>query len=72
MKMKNSESSTNSIGSRLSFPFVSLLTLVFVVFKLLGKIDWSWWWVFCPMWLSAAFLIVFLTIVFILVALTDR
>ena len=32
--------------------FLELLTLVFVVLKLLGKINWSWWWVLSPIWLS--------------------
>jgi len=29
------------------------LTIVFVVLKLVGVIDWSWWWVFSPLWISA-------------------
>lgn len=31
----------------------SLCTILFVVFltlKLCEKIDWSWWWVFAPLW----------------------
>ena len=32
--------------------FAGLLTIVFIVLKLLGKIDWSWWWVLSPMWIS--------------------
>ncbi len=32
--------------------FVGLLTIVFIVLKLLGKIDWSWWWVLSPIWIS--------------------
>lgn len=43
---ENSSSSSNGIG------FVGALTIAFVVLKLLGKIDWSWWWVLSPMWLS--------------------
>lgn len=30
--------------------FLTLLTLVFVAAKLWDKIDWSWWWVFAPIW----------------------
>ena len=30
--------------------FPSLLTLLFITLKLLGKIDWSWWWVLSPAW----------------------
>lgn len=25
-----------------------VLTIVFLVLKLVGVIDWSWWWVFSP------------------------
>ena len=28
--------------------------IVFLVLKLTGAIDWSWWWVTCPLWLPAA------------------
>lgn len=28
--------------------FTELLTIVFVVLKLIGTIDWSWWWVLLP------------------------
>jgi hypothetical protein len=27
------------------------LTIVFVIAKLTGHLDWSWWWVFEPLWL---------------------
>ena len=28
------------------------LLLIFVVLKLLGLIDWSWWWVLSPVWIE--------------------
>ena len=28
--------------------FTSLLTLMLIAFKILGHIDWSWWWVVSP------------------------
>lgn len=28
--------------------FTSLLTLMLIAFKILGFIDWSWWWVVSP------------------------
>jgi hypothetical protein len=31
---------------------VSVLTIVFVVLKLTRNIDWSWWWVLSPLWIS--------------------
>ena len=32
----------------------SVLTIVFVVLKLTKVIDWSWWWVLSPLWISSA------------------
>lgn len=48
--MANSNSSSSSSGG---IGFVGLLTIVFITLKLLGKIDWSWWWVLSPLWISA-------------------
>ena len=31
-----------------------VLTIVFVVLKLVGVIDWSWVWVLAPLWIGAA------------------
>jgi len=28
------------------------LFLIFLVLKLTGLIDWSWWWVTAPLWVS--------------------
>ena len=39
--------------------FVGLLTIVFVVLKLCGVIDWSWWWVLSPLWISLSLLLFF-------------
>ena len=33
------------------FPLFSILTIIFVLAKIFGKITWSWWWVFSPLWL---------------------
>lgn len=38
------DKNTSSSGLGLS----SVLTIIFVVLKLVGVIDWSWWWVFSP------------------------
>lgn len=29
----------------------SILTIVFLVLKLFDVIQWSWWWVFAPLWM---------------------
>jgi hypothetical protein len=46
MSDKSSSSSSGGIG------FAGLLTIVFITLKLLGKIDWSWWWVLSPLWIA--------------------
>lgn len=38
---------------------LGLLGIVFVVLKLINVIDWSWWWVTCPFWISIALYILF-------------
>jgi len=53
---ENSSSSNSGIG------FVGLLTVAFIVLKLCDVIDWSWWWVLAPIWISAVILAFFLTI----------
>lgn len=30
--------------------FYKLLFIVFLVLKLTGQINWSWWWVTAPLW----------------------
>lgn len=34
--------------------FFGLLTIVFIVLKLLDVISWSWWWVLSPLWIPIA------------------
>lgn len=44
----------------------SLLGIAFVILKLTGVIDWSWWWVTLPFWGGIA-LVIGLPIVLILI-----
>jgi len=53
------ESNSGGIG------FAGLLTIVFITLKLIGKIDWSWWWVLSPLWISAALVLIIILIMFI-------
>ena len=43
----NNNRSSGGIG------FAGLLTIAFIVLKLIGRITWSWWWVLSPVWISA-------------------
>ncbi len=33
--------------------YLTALNLLFITLKLTGVIDWSWWWVFAPVWCPA-------------------
>ncbi len=48
---------------------ISLYTIVFIIFlilKLTGNIDWSWWWVTSPIWIPILIFTSVLVIVFLL------
>ncbi len=51
--MSNKSSNNNTTVSG-GIGFSGLLTIVFIVLKLCGVINWNWIWVFSPMWISAA------------------
>ena len=43
---QNNKTTSSGVG----FPIV--VTVVFVILKLVGVINWSWWWVLAPTWIS--------------------
>ena len=55
----NSSSSSSSSG----IGFTGLLTVAFIVLKLTGIINWSWWWVLSPVWISAIIALVVIVII---------
>lgn len=55
----------------------TILFLIFLVSKLTGLIDWSWWWVTSPIWIPlvfglALFIIILLTTIFKVLQNKDR
>ena len=50
--------------------FAGLLFMVFLVLKLTGVIDWSWWWVTAPLWITALVTFAIILIVFIVVTVS--
>lgn len=36
-----------------------ILFVVFLILKLTGDIDWSWWWVTSPLWIPIAIAVAF-------------
>ncbi len=47
------KNSSNDTG----MSFSAVLTLIFVVLKLCKVINWSWWWVLSPLWISTLLII---------------
>ena len=62
--MANNSNSSGS-GSK-GLGFTGALQIVFIVLKLLGKINWSWLWVLSPTWISLilAIIIIIIAIIF--------
>lgn len=42
-----------------------VLFIVFLILKLCKVIDWSWWWVTCPLWISLALYLAVFAVVFL-------
>ena len=51
---------------------VVIPTVLFLTLKLLGKIDWSWWWVLSPIWISFLVLLVIILTVIVIAWLMDK
>lgn len=41
----------------------TVLFIVFLILKLTGTIDWSWWWVTSPLWIPLVLAVTVLSIV---------
>lgn len=59
-------SNVNASVSPGGLGLVSVLTILFVVLKLVGVISWSWIWVLSPLWIGAGLGILFFLIFFVI------
>lgn len=57
--MEKKYSASSGIG------LFELLGVTFIVLKLCGVIDWSWWWVTAPIWIPIVLVLVVIAIIFI-------
>ena len=53
----DNKTSSSGIG------FGGLLTVAFIVLKLCKIINWSWWWVLSPIWITTIFVIILIFVV---------
>ena len=65
--MKNNKNYSTGGGLSLA----GVLTVVFVVLKLVGVINWSWWWVLAPLWISAIIVVALIVVVLTAAFLID-
>ena len=49
-----------------------VLFIVFLVLKLTGTIDWSWWWVTSPLWIPLALGGVIIGIIGVIALIIER
>ena len=56
----------DKINISCSWPVAVIVFLAFFFAKIYDKIDWSWWWVFSPLWIPAALVIIALIVILIL------
>lgn len=62
MNYQNNNSNDTSGG----ITFAGVLTVLFIALKLTKVIDWSWWWVLSPIWISLAFGVIYLILILII------
>ena len=48
--------------------FTGIITIIFIVLKLLNVVEWSWWLVFSPIWISFGIYIV-ISLILMIVAM---
>jgi hypothetical protein len=59
--------STTKSNSGTGLSLSAVLFIVFLVLKLTGNIDWSWWWVTSPLWIPFAIGLFLVGVVFLVI-----
>ena len=67
----NSKEKNKLKPTPLGRPMISL-TLLFIILKIFGAINWSWVWVLSPLWLPLAFGFSFILGIVLLIILFDN
>lgn len=63
MRRYSSYSSSTASATASGIGFAGLLTIVFIVLKLCGIINWSWWWVCSPILIQVALAVIIMSVV---------
>lgn len=65
-------STSNTSGGGIGL--AGILTIIFVFLRAFNVIDWSWWWVFSPLWISAAIgigILIIIGLIYLIVEIID-
>ncbi len=54
--MSDKKTASGGIG------LLGFLGLIFITLKLMGYIDWSWWWVLAPFWVQLLLVVIMLVV----------
>jgi hypothetical protein len=49
-----------------------VVATVFIILKLVGVINWSWWWVLSPLWIGLGIAVLFGLIIIVGLILNNR
>jgi hypothetical protein len=67
--MRDMSESNNSGGG---IDIFGATFIVFLVLKLVGTIDWSWWWVTAPLWIPLTLVLAILGVVVAITAAAGK
>ena len=56
----------NKASTGVGVGICELMFITFLVLKLVGVIDWSWWWITAPLWIPLVVVLI-LSIIFLIV-----
>lgn len=62
----------NSKDTNTSIGLGGIVFVVFLILKLAGIVDWSWWWITAPLWLPIVLLIAIGTVAALVIKLLKR
>jgi hypothetical protein len=62
---------SNNTSSSGGLSFTGALTILFIGLKLCHVINWSWWWVLSPIWISLSLVLFILAVVAIVAVIAQ-
>lgn len=65
-KLRENDARKFSVNYNCGLKFTSILTIIFVIAKITGYINWSWWLVFLPILITPLFWLGIVLIAFLL------